>query len=66
MDLDISELLRVYAMRIIGDWFDFVLHEVWCPLMGHSMEMEMEMSWRINLLEVEYDSSVEKSFSALF
>lgn len=45
-------------------WFDMVLHKVHHPLVR--LPTKLEVGWRNNLLEVEYDSLVEKSYLALF
>lgn len=48
--------------KVVDDWFDLVLREGQAPLILLS---QMEEGWQKNLLEVEYYSSVEESYTSL-
>lgn len=61
--LGVNKPFHLYSHSFKGTRFDFELHGCEHPLI--ELPMRLEIGWDNNLLEVEYDSLVEESYSAL-
>lgn len=56
-------MFYLYSLKIVDDWFDLELLKDRVPLV--ILPSQMEVGWRKDLLEMEYNSLDEESYSSL-